>query len=398
MNGNRAVSWTIAGLFVTSVAGWGTAWKYWSAASEANNGHGISARSSAQRGERRDPQRSLGSLIENPRSARLFSEITEISGAAEAGTVNAKLVAACRAALTDPDPQSRSRDFALLLTQMRAEDGPGLHLLFLELHAQGKPLAEYAAFATRWGEVDGKGAYDFLANEIPQRMPDRDLISIARGWGAKDPQAALAWMVENEELAHRFGGRGKVFEGWVRNDSDGATAWLLLQEPTGELIGCVAGAMPEQLHSKDLMTAMKWLADLPDDGVMAIASMEGWRSAMNDLNELSYKSASDVWSVVRDEPWAGFDQFARLADQTSRTRLASAGMSGFLDELAQSWPADEVASRFQQWSAAEPERVSEWLNGAPPSALRDAAIRGMVETLEKSDPAAAREWRNELDN
>lgn len=386
----------MGGLFLAAVAGWGTAWKNGRVVENDDGVREVAGRSASQRAPRSESRPSLGSLMENPRSARLLSEMLDISRSGKPGSVNAKLMAACRAALTDPDPQSRSRDFALLLTQMRPEDGASLHELFLELHRQGKPLAEYAAFATRWGEVDGRGAYDVLMHQVPQRMPDRDLISIARGWGAKDPQSALAWMAENEQLAMRFGGRARIFEGWVRNDPDGATAWLLQQEPSGELVDCVASAMPERLRSTDLMTAMKWLADLPDDGVMAVASQHGWGSAMNDLNELSYKSASEVWSVVRDQPWAGFEQFARLAEQTSRTRSATDGMGGFFDELAHDWPAEEVKMRFQNWSEAEPERIAEWLSDAPPSALRTAAIRGMVATLERTDPVAAEEWRKEL--
>lgn len=353
-------------------------------------------RSSSRGAARSDPRPSIGSLMENPRSAKLLNEIVNISAGAKPGKVNDKLMAACRAALTDPDPQSRSRDFALLLTQMRAEDGAALHQLFLELDAAGKPLPDYSSFATRWGEVDGGGALEYLMNEEPLRMPGRDVRDIARGWGAKDPQGALAWMAAHEEIAQNFGGRGRIFEGWVRSDSDGATAWLLQQKPGREVVDCVAGAMPEQLHSKDMLVAVKWLADLPDDGVMAVASAQGWHTALNNLNELSYKSASDVWSEVRDQPWAGFDQFARLADQTSRTRTASEGLGGFLNELGNHWPADQITTRFQQWTDGNPERVAEWLGNAPPSPVRTAAIKGLILTLEKTDPEAAAEWRKEI--
>jgi hypothetical protein len=334
--------------------------------------------------------------MENPRSAKLLNEIVTISAEAKPGQVNAKLIAACRATLMDPDPESRNRDFALLLTQMRAEDGAAMHELFLELDAAGKPLPNYSSFATRWGEVDGKGAYAYLMNEVPQRMPGRDLRDIARGWGAKDPQAALAWMAENNDLAEKFGGRGRIFEGWVRGDPDGATAWLLKQQPGFEVVDCVASAMPEHFRTKDMMTAVDWLVSLPDEGIMGMASQQGWRTALDNLNEVSYQNASTIWGKVKDQPWMGFEQFERLAAQASKTRTASEGMGGFLNELSNSWPAEEVSSRFQQWSEQNPEKTSAWLADAPPSAVRTAAIRGLVATLEKSDPEAAAQWRAEL--
>ncbi|MES2657875.1 MAG: hypothetical protein V4689_04615 [Verrucomicrobiota bacterium] len=397
MPNSRYTPYLIAGLFITSVAGWGTAWNNSRRGEpEPAEGRAGPGRSSSRVGDRPEARQSLGSLMENPRSAKLLNEMVSISAEAKPGQVNAKLIAACRATLTDPDPESRNRDFALLLTQMRAEDGAAMHELFLELDAAGKPLPNYSAFATRWGEVDGKGAYVYLFNEVPPRMPARDLRDIARGWGAKDPQAALAWMTEHVEIGQRFGGLGRVFEGWVRGDSDGATAWLLKQKPGIELVDCVAGAMPEQLHCKDMMTSIDWLVALPDDGIMGMASQQGWRTALDNLNELSYQNASTIWGKVKDQPWAGFGQFERLADQASRTRSASEGMGGFLNELSNSWPAEEVTSKFQEWSEKDPERTSAWLAKAPPSAVRTAAIQGLVATLEKSDPEAAAQWREAL--
>lgn len=392
----------VVALGVFSLAGWGMAWRNSGGKAGAAEGDGGRTRASSSAtgrdGGRGDAARvSIGSLLENPRSAKLFTEIGEISTSAVPGQVNERLIAACRASLTDPDPLSRARDFALLLTQMRAEDGAAMHRLFLELDAQGKPLIEYSSFAMRWGEVDGGGALRHLMEEVPLRMPERDVRLIVRGWGTKDPQGALAWMAENEEVAENYNGRGRVFEGWVRNDSDGATAWLLKQKPGRDVINCVAGAMPEQLLSKDVRTAVKWLADLPDDGLMGVASQQGWRTAIDNLHELSYQSASGVWAEVSGEPWAGFEQFAHLADRTSKTRSAAEGLGGFLNELSNSWPAEDVTKSFRQWSERNPEQVSGWLAEAPDSPVRTAAIHGLIKTLEKSDPAAAEQWRRAVE-
>jgi hypothetical protein len=398
MSKNRYSGYLIAGLCITSVAGWGTAWSNSRRAEVISpEARTTQARSSSRTAGRQETRQSIGSLMENPRSAKLLNDMVNISAEAKPGKVNERLISAARATLTDPDPQSRSRDFALLLTQMRPEDGAAMHALFLELDAAGKPLPDYSPFAVRWGEVDGKGAYEHLMNEQPPRMPGRDLRDIARGWGAKDPQAALAWMAQNEWLAQNFEGRGRVFEGWVRSDSEGATAWLLKQNPRVEVLDYVASAMPERLHSTDMMTAMRWLVDLPDDGIMAMASQQGWRTALDNLNEVSYKNASTIWAEVKDQPWAGFEQFERLASQASRTRTASEGMGGFLNELANNWPAEEVTERFQKWSETNAEKTSEWLGNAPPSAVRTAAIHGLIRTLETTDPAAAAQWREELE-
>lgn len=393
----------VAVLGVIACSGWIVAWRAAGPAkdSSAETKGGDSAEGRGKdRGDGRSA--STASFIKDPATARLLASFEEISAAAVPGKVNERLVHACRGVLMDNDVTRRERNYGLLLELMRAEDGAALHELFLELHREGRAFGEYKALAVRWGALDAQGALDFLRAQVPMVLPRDDVRALARGWGKTDPVAAMKWMGDNPELGIELSGRTSIMEGWMKTDPSSALSWLDQNRQTlqpKEYIECVRMAFPEQIHgaTTDLTTATDWLAGLPDEGYSGFAALHAWNGAQWSLGELPYERAAEVWGKVGSEPWMGFREFRGFTDVHSNNRSSGEGMEGYLEALGKSWPEDKIVSQFERWTEKDPNATLEWLESAPEGTVTTAGLRGAIQALEKTDPAAAAEWARRLE-
>ena len=383
-------------------SGWIAAWKFardLKLERSANPDAGY-ANSGPATGFRHRPKigTTLAGLIHNPQSARLFGSLADISRSAPAGAVNEKLIAMCHRTLNNPDEECRMRDFGLLMELMRPEDAAAMHETFLTLHREGKAYGfEYAYFSTRWGEVDGAGAMSYLFSQDPPVVPAGDFRNVARGWAKQDPAGALAWMEQHPEEARNLGAYPAIMRGWMGSDPEAATSWLVGRNLSpDETVQCMATAINVQFHGNGAEAAARWLADLPDEGVLSMAASEAWNRSWGDIRELPYDRAAVVMGAVADQPWMSIHQFANYADAVSRSRSASRGMEGFLENLAETWPAEQITDRFHRWAEQDPARTSQWLTDLPPSSVRTAAIEGLVQTIETTNPDMAEAWRSLL--
>ncbi|MBB5352720.1 hypothetical protein HNR46_002968 [Haloferula luteola] len=398
----RSKSWSTWLLGLLAAGGWIYGWnQHQEVVKAGERGEGDGAERSnkwTQRGgEIRDA--SPAAAMPDAETARLLNQLVEIEAAAVPGQVNEKLLSACRTVMNDPNFRRRTRNYGLLIELMRAEDGPALHEMFLEIHQLGRTFHEYGDFATRWGEIDPQGALAYLSNQDPPRLPPQDLQSVARGWGTVDPEGAMQWFDEHPELAS-LGGRTAVIEGWIRQDPVAAREWLSnssLGLTGNELFQGTRAAFLEQIEGPnvDVQNAVEWIAGLPDedDSMAAFA----WRSSQWPLTELPYETAAGVWSQVAGERWIQFDDFTKFCDVAGASRTATTGQAGFLEVLGTHWSSDGIRDRFEEWSAQDPAATSAWLATAPDSEVTRSAIAGMVRYLESADPEAAALWQARLD-
>ncbi len=337
--------------------------------------------------------------IQDPRSAKLFRDLAAIAAFAnnQPGVINDRLISACRETLMDTDPIRRNRDFAVLLEQMRPEDAATIHQCFVELQEEGRSFSEYESFASRWGEVDGQGALDYLMAQVPRVVNGSNFRDVARGWGHVKPMAALAWMAAHEKESLEMGGRAAVVDGWMQTDVAAATHWVLNQKlDQQEASNCITSGMIAQLHNHGLEVASRWLADLPDDGVMAEAASMAWKHCEPDFRQLPYETAARMFGLVCEQPWMTVTKFTRLTTAVSSSRTAVEGLAGFLKELEKTWPPEKVSARFKSWAAANRSATVSWINNAPRSPIRDAAILGLSAELKETDPVAAAMWREQI--
>lgn len=356
-------------LVLLAVAGWSWAFMLRGevARQKASESGAEAAAAGKSRGRGGERDGSIAALLPTGRSSRLLAGIEDIAGAARPGEVNAKLIAACRQTLMDPEFSRRQRDFMLLVDLMRPEDAAALHETFLELHRQGRGFGpEYGAFAYRWGEIDASGALEFLTREEPLRLPAGDLGNIVRGWAQIDPPAALRWMDEHPEIAESREGWSSAVNGWLRSDSAAATAYLLEKKlPRDQTMQSVRYGAIEKLYSTGAEDALDWIAAFPDDEDFNLASRMAWHATAGELREMSYEDAASAWSRVGNESWMTFDDFARFSGTTAYARVNAEGEDGFLTALAESWPADKAAAQFERWQQTQPDRVAVWLAQFP---------------------------------
>lgn len=394
--------WLVGVLSLVAAGGWLVAWNTGKTAGGGSSREEESRLSRAGGRTREERPISPATFIADGDTARLLSGFEAIHAGAEPGKVNEKLVRACRGVLLDANPQRRSRNYSLLLQLMRPEDGHALHEQFLELHREGKTYDEYKTLAGRWGEVDAAGAINYLSSQVPLVFPGDDFRAIAGGWARTDPQAALAWVDANPEMARQMNAKATVIEGWIREDQQAALKWmdrnLATMEPA-DYVNTVRLAFGVQVNasSTSVESAVDWLNSLPKTDFSGQASLFAWDSIQWSMGEMPYDKAAAVWAKVGGQEWMRFDQFAGFSGAISRNRVADQGMEGFLGALEKTWPAEQITSQFNRWTAENPEQTLGWLSEAPPSPVTKAAIRGAVATLEKTNPELAAQWAAKLE-
>ena len=216
-----------------------------------------------------------------------------------------------------------------------------------------------------------------------------------------DPEGALKWMDEHSEEAVRCGGRIGVVDGWLKTDPAGAAKWIASSadklDPNA-YAECVGYAFSAHIFSgsTDLAGGASWLAALPDDENSNAAAAYSWQRMQWALKQLPYERAAEVWSKVGNEPWMDFEQFVSFSNSTANATLAKGGLGSYLEALGESWPEDKISTQFERWSMEDTTGTMEWLSEAPSTPVTKAAIRGLVKTLEQTDPQAAATWSAKL--
>jgi hypothetical protein len=387
-----------ASALLLAVAGWSVAWK------RGNDLEAARARSSSndrvRTGKayfRDDKTGKETALMSDPRSNRLMALMAGLDDFAEPGKPNPKFIKAAETALNDSLYHRRQRDFRLLMEKMRPEDAKSIHAHFKSLEREGRYFGnEYAAFAMRWGQIDGEGAMKSWAEFDRPDRSDANLTNLMTGWGTADPEKALAWIESNPEQFTGFNAYRPLLVGWINTDSLSATAWLQHQklEPR-QITECVGGAMLDKIYSDGLEGASEWLASLtgqnPD---LAQAARAGWLSNTRFMGNLDATQAAAAWSKVGSQPWMNCQDFQNFCASVSRSNGES--LDAFVEQLSTRWPAGQASQQFGRWAAEDPEVVGSLLANMPPSKLRSAGVDGMVRQLNQTDPAQAEVWRKQL--
>lgn len=364
----------------------------------------VSEETSSSKGGKREGRSSRDpgakdSLASDPRSIRLVELMEQLGEGTEAGKPNAAFLKAAQLTLDDSLFQRRQRDFRMLLEKMRPEDAAEIHARFRAMEKEGRYFApEYGAFATRWGQVDGEGAMAiWMARELHDR-PIHDMANVITGWATADPEEALKWADENKEELAGANPYPHLLAGWLTKDPVAATAWLANANlDANQYRECVQAGVLDKIYSDGLEGASEWLATLPVNSEdQAIAARNGWRAHIGHLAHLDPDLAAAAWSKVGSKPWMTSQDFLGFCASVARGNEGS--LDGFAEQLSQQWPKAEASVQFSQWTEKDPNMVRTLLNQLPPSEIRSAGIEGMLQTLQRSDPATAEAWRAELGN
>lgn len=381
-----------------AVWGWTQAWH------RGNELEDAKARSSANDRDRRGKayihNEKTGretALLSDPRSNQLIALMAGLDEFAEPGKPNPKFIRAAETALNDSLYHRRQRDFRILLEKMRPEDAKAIHAHFKALEREGRYFGnEYAAFAMRWGQIDGEGAMASWAEFDPVDRTDANLTNLMTGWGTVDPEKALAWIKNNPDQTTGLNAYKPLLVGWINTDPVTATMWLRNQnlEPR-QVAECVGGAMLDKVYSDGLEGASDWLASLPDENPdMAVAARAGWLSNTRFMGNLDATQAAAAWSKVGNEPWMRCEDFKRFCTSVSASNGGT--LDGFVEQLGTRWPITAASAQFERWTSENPSSVGSLLASMPPSELRNAGIEKMTHKLEQIDPAQAEIWRKKF--
>jgi len=336
-------------------------------------------------------------LLSDPRSNGLITLMAGLDEFAEPGKPNPKFIRAAEAALNDSLYHRRQRDFRILLEKMRPEDAKAIHAHFKALEREGRYFGnEYAAFAMRWGQIDGEGAMASWAEFDPVDRSDANLTNLMTGWGTVDPEKALAWIKSNPDQIGNLNAYRPLLVGWINTDPVAATMWLQNQnlEPR-QVAECVGGAMLDKVYSDGLEGASDWLASLPDENPdMAKAARIGWLNNTRFMGNLDATQAAAAWSKVGNQPWMSCEDFQRFCTSVSASNGGT--LNGFTEQLETRWPISSASAQFERWTAENPSGVGSLLASMPPSELRSAGIETMIRKLEQTDPGQAEIWRQQL--
>jgi hypothetical protein len=336
-------------------------------------------------------------LLSDPRSNGLITLMAGLDEFAEPGKPNPKFIRAAETALNDSLYHRRQRDFRILLEKMRPEDAKAIHAHFKALEREGRYFGnEYAAFAMRWGQIDGEGAMASWAEFDPVDRSDANLTNLMTGWGTVEPEKALAWIKDNPDQIGNLNAYRPLLVGWINTDPVAATLWLQNQnlEPR-QVAECVGGAMLDKVYSDGLEGASDWLASLPDENpAMAKAARMGWLNNTRFMGNLDAAQAAAAWSKVGSQPWMSCEDFQRFCTSVSASNGGT--LDGFLEQLQTRWPIPVASAQFERWAAENPSGVWSLLTSMPPSELRRAGIETLVRKFEQTDPAQAEIWRQQL--
>ena len=387
---------------LAGLCGWIVAWRMWEQRDELAEKQKprvvsvLSESRSRQTAPAEVPGPEIPMMTKDKRTLEFLENLSVINAAAKPGSLNAQYLKAGEKVLLDSNSERRARNFGLLMEHLRPEDALPMHEALLAMHRQGRPYEEYRLFATKWGEVDGKGAMDYYKSNPDSKLSPRDIQDILKGWGQSAPLDALTWIGANPDTAKDLAPASAVVRGWSGEDPEAATAWLLANSTSPQIAAMgVSGIMEEQLYGKGIHAAGEWLARLPDTDDANAAARAGWISVQRRLDRLSAEDAGDLWRTLGNKSWMGWNEFQNF----TRTIANANGNSEneFLNAAASKGGAEGITSQFERWTASDPELTSQWLTQhSADSPFGTAAIRGMVRYLEKTDPQAAEAWRRKL--
>jgi len=253
------------------------------------------------------------------------------------------------AVLRTRDPASRVQAFAKLLAGLTAGNARAMMEMFLKKGFKTpREEEEIRMLAEAWAAIDGKSAADFLAS-LPYNQRPRETI------------------------------RATLTE-WSMHDLEGAEAWARARttnQPNPYMIGVIAGAANANLaRAEQLLYEMPFSRERGDalNYVMGAHLDNGNADAMN-------------WATSVPDPWLKQATIRRVASQVAVEDPASAANWVVQNSSEQSLSYN-VSSVAKQWSYADAEAAVSWAFSLPPGQAQDAAVAATLPSLAAKNPAA----------
>ncbi len=318
--------------------------------------------------------------------------------AGPADSVNAALVSAVGAVMTDPDRNRRNAGLQFLMQWLRPADVTAVREAMNKAQKQGVfYVNESNALRERWAAIDGRAAMLDYTEGRTDNGWNRLHSAIARGWASTDPDGFMAWLKTlppecdwPEKSAQDF------FQGLLSTDPARATT-LLLRGDARTIRGGLPRIADRIMEEGGTPALEQWRASLPVNANTA----EGRAAVAWQIAEArTFQSPQEVigWLTKLQAEGGMGDIPGRLGTrfgQASQTRLI---------EVLQTLPADSpVAQAISQtfWptlATKQPNSAASWLNENRASPLADDAADALARAVRGRDPDAATRWAATIRN
>jgi hypothetical protein len=245
----------------------------------------------------------------------------------------------------------RGRAMLDWIDSLSAEEFEDAVARFRSLGLTEARMGEYAMLLTAWAEVDPMAALAYTTENTRGGMATGTVLS---AWANRDPESAIAWAKANHEGDDANPYMAGIIRGLVQTDPTRATE-ILQELPFSTERGEALQAMMPHLLKLGSESAKAWIAALSDDR-------------------------------LRD------GAIARFAEQMAKEDPAGTA-SWLLANLGDS-STNKVDEVYGDWAKLDMSAAKSSFEGLPAGEARSRALRGLVTTEARNNPAAAAKLMN----
>jgi len=245
----------------------------------------------------------------------------------------------------------RGRAMLDWIDSLSAEEFEDAVARFRSLGLTEARMGEYAMLLTAWAEVDPMAALAYTTENTRGGMATGTVLS---AWANRDPESAIAWAKANHQGDDANPYMAGIIRGLVQTDPTRATE-ILQELPFSTERGQALQAMMPHLLKLGSESAKAWIAALTDDR-------------------------------LRD------GAIARFAEQMAKEDPAGTA-SWLLANLGNS-SISKVDEVYGDWAKLDMSAAKSSFEGLPAGEARSRALRGLVTTEARDNPAAAAKLMN----
>lgn len=282
-----------------------------------------------------------------------------------------------------------------------------------------------------WGEVDARGAFEWMEATLQGPVKEASLVALAEGWSRRSPEQAAAWFAESGSTSQAL--LTAIAGTWARQDSVAALEWAAaLGDPAlrNTSLNSVLGEMARLDPVAAVQAAAPYLQSAGQAGANGEAAAAGRDVArtLADIWGTSDPAAAARWiDTLPAGPaqveaagtlaavWATSDIEAAVAWTTTlsnaalkESMVAHLGTTwgaiepdralAWLDTLPPDVSSQGIAGAFNSWAATDPVGLADWITQLPASPRNDLARRSLGDVISDQDPLAALELAAGISN
>jgi hypothetical protein len=304
-----------------------------------------------------------------------------------------KMKEAMLTAIREGDPVKSQMMFARLMEELNAENAPAALAMIRENVGGFDSMRYMGMLAYKWGEVDPTAAMKELAkgDDRGGRFTQGFVLT---GWAAKDPQAAIAWLAAYEGDPREKGMMTNLLvNGLARSSPEDAMKYAANIKDDGERARAAESIAREIIRAGGAEKATAWLNGITDPEMKRGA----FQTVSDQLLRSDPAKAAEFIKQYASEDYAR-GAVANLANSLAKKDLQQ-GLT-FAEGLTGEAQAKAYGSVISEWldkdkgaGAADAAKYVESMAAGP---NKDAGARELAQQAMRQDPATAIAWASSI--